>query len=69
MRGKDIYDFSDYPKNHPCYSETNKKVVGKFKDECAGKVISEYVGLRLKMYSILKADSAERKLQEFQELL
>jgi hypothetical protein len=28
------YDFSDYPKDHQCYSVENKKVVGKFKDEC-----------------------------------
>jgi hypothetical protein len=22
---EDLYDFSDYPKDHPCYSEKNKK--------------------------------------------
>ena len=26
-------DFSDYPKEHTCYDENNKKVLGKFKDE------------------------------------
>ena len=61
MCGKDVYDFSDYPKDHRCFSETNKKVVGKFKDECAGQVISEFVGLRPKMYSILKANGNEIK--------
>ena len=30
-----LYDTSDYPKDHPQYSEENKKVVGKMKDECA----------------------------------
>ena len=49
------YDFSDYPKNHSCYSTANKKVVGKFKDECCGRPIAEFVGLRPKMYSILGA--------------
>lgn len=49
------YDFSDYPKDHPCYSTENKKVVGKFKDECYGRSIAEFVGLRPKMYSILEA--------------
>ena len=29
----------------------NKKVIGKFKDEAAGKVIKEFVGLKSKMYS------------------
>ena len=43
---KEEYDFSDYPKDHPLYDETNKKVIGKFKDECAGVAIAEYVGLR-----------------------
>jgi len=30
-------DFSGYDKNHPCYDATNKKVLGKFKDEMDGK--------------------------------
>ena len=56
-----LYDTSNYPKDHPQYSEENKKVVGKMKDECAGRLIAEYVGLRPKMYSILKADDKEIK--------
>ena len=53
---ENFYDTSDYPKEHPLHSKVNKKVLGKMKDECAGTPISEYVGLRSKMYSILKAD-------------
>ena len=56
-----LYDTSDYPKDHPQYSEENKKVVGKMKDECAGRIIAEYVGLRPKMYSILEADGRNIK--------
>lgn len=52
----DLYDLSDYSKDHPCYSTENKKVVGKFKDECCGRHIAKFVGLRPKMYSILEAD-------------
>jgi len=52
------YDFSDYPTDHPCYSTVNKKVVGKFKDECNGRVIAELVALRPKMYSILEVSGA-----------
>ena len=48
----DKYDTSDYPKDHFLYSANNKKVLGKMKDEFAGKPIEEYVGLRPKMYSI-----------------
>jgi hypothetical protein len=56
---KDMYrdfDFSNYPKEHPLYSEENKKVVGKFKDEAAGMIPISFVGLRSKLYS-LKIDS------------
>jgi hypothetical protein len=49
------YDFSDYPKDHPCYSVENKKVVGKFKEECLSRPIAEFVSLRPKMYSIHEA--------------
>lgn len=48
----ELYDTSDYPKDHFLYSQENKKVVGKMKDECFGKPISETVCLRSKMYSI-----------------
>jgi len=51
-----LYDTSDYPNEHPLHSNKNKKVLGKMKDECAGTPIAEYIGLRPKMYSILKAD-------------
>ena len=40
------YDFSDYRREHPNHSIENKKVVGKFKDECYGQPITEFVGLR-----------------------
>ena len=56
-----LYDTSDYPKDHPLHSNANKKVLGKMKDECAGTPIAEYVGLRPKMYSILKADEKNIK--------
>ena len=47
----EAYDFSDYPTNHILYSNENKKVIGKFKCETNGKIISEFAGLRSKMYS------------------
>ena len=39
----------------------NKKVIGKMKDECAGRPILEYVGLRPKMYSILEDTGSDIK--------
>ena len=58
---KNEYDTSDYPKDHPLFSNENKKVLGKMKDECAGTPIAECVCLRPKMYSILKADEKNIK--------
>ena len=51
---KDRFDNSDYPENSTYFDKTNKKVIGKFKDEAAGITITEFVGLRSKMYSYIK---------------
>ena len=51
---KDKFDNSDYPESSPYFDKTNKKVIGKFKDEAAGIPITEFVGLRSKMYSYVK---------------
>ena len=51
---EDCWDNSDYPKDSPYHSSHNKKVIGKFKDEAGGVPITEFVGLRSKMYSYVK---------------
>jgi len=47
----DTYDTSNFDKL--LYSETNKKVVGKFKCETGSIAPSDFVGLRSKLYSLL----------------
>ena len=44
------FDCSEYPENHKCYDETNKKVIGKFKDEASKTIMNEFIGIRSKMY-------------------
>jgi hypothetical protein len=52
----DWFDGSDYPSDHVLHSTKNKKVIGLMKDETCGRPISEFVGLRSKMYSIKCGD-------------
>ena len=56
----DKMDFSDYSKDHPLFSNVNKKALNKMKDETNGKPPHEFIGLRAKMYS-LKLDDGEQK--------
>ena len=51
LEDKNLYDFSEYPINHPNYDIRNKKVLGKFKDEMKSLIITEFIGLKPKMYS------------------
>ena len=60
---KDRFDTSNYPEGHPSGIPTgiNKKVLGMFKDEAAGKNITEFVGLRAKLYSYKMEEGKENK--------
>ena len=52
------FDTSDYPPNHPpgMLTGVNKKVIGMFKDEVAGRQITHFFGLRPKLYSFKVED-------------
>ena len=58
-----MFDTSGYPENHPSgiKSGLNKKVIGLFKDEVGGKIISEFVGLRSKLYAYKMFEGPESK--------
>jgi len=58
---KEHFDFSEYPKNHFLYSTENQAVVAKFKDEVAGKIITEFIGLRSKLYSLTVQNDKVKK--------
>ena len=46
FKGKDLFDFSEYSKDSIYFDESNRKKLGKMKDECNGNKIDEFVGLK-----------------------
>ena len=50
---KDLFDFN-YSKDSKFFDDTNKKVIGKMKDEYSGVIINQFIGLKSKMQSIKK---------------
>ena len=59
-----MFDLSDYPldsmeSHSKFFDPVNKKVIGKMKDEFKGKVISEFVRLKSKMYSLISVNDKE----------
>ena len=55
------FDTSYYEVNRLLPTGKNKKVIGLMKDELGGKIITEFVTLRPKMYSFLTNDGKEDK--------
>ena len=56
---KECFKDKGYPINSKYYDSTNKKVLGKVKDEFNGVKIIEFVGLKSKMYSLISVDDRE----------
>ena len=56
-------DTCNYDENdkRPLPVGMNKKVIGLFKDELRGKIMKEYVALRVKTYAYLMDDDSEKK--------
>ena len=59
FKSKDLFNFSNYSKDSKFYDESNKKVIGKMKDEMGGFIIDEFIGLKSKMHGIKKVDGRE----------
>ena len=60
---KERFDMSGYSKKdaRPLPIRLNKKVIGLMKDELGGKIMSEFVALRPKLYPCRKLDGEEDK--------
>ena len=49
FKWKNLFDFSNYSKDSEFFDDTNKKVIGKMKDEYGGVIIDQFIGLKSKM--------------------
>ena len=48
FKDKELFDFGEYPVDLKFYDSTNKKVLGKMKDDYKGQIITEFIGLNVK---------------------
>ena len=56
------FDTSDYNENDDRITTgINKKIIGKFKDELKGKVMTEFITLASKVYAYLDDNNKEHK--------
>ena len=54
-----MFDFSDYPQDSKFFDLAKKKVIGEMKVEVKVKIISEFVGLKSNMYSLIYVNDKE----------
>ena len=59
FKWKDLFDFSNYSKDSKFFDNTDKKIIGKMKDEYGRVIVDEFVGLKSKIYSIRKINGSE----------
>ena len=59
FKWKDLFDFSNYSKDSKFFDDTNKKFIGKMKDEYGGVIIDQFIRLKSKTHSIKKIDGSE----------
>ena len=57
------FDTSCYSQDHKLYSEQNKGVVGKMKDEMSGRLITEFIALRSKCYAFLSWQGRNKQIE------
>ena len=65
FQDKELFDNSDHQKLSAFLFDKNKKVTGKMKDELAGMVIKEFIGLRSKIYSYEINNETIKNVREY----
>ena len=61
FKDKELSAFSGSDKNSIYFDDSNKKKLGKMKDEFNGNKIDEFVGVKSKMYSLISSDCEVNK--------
>ena len=56
---KNLFDLTDYPLPSNFFDPVNKRAIDKLKDLLKGKIISEFIGLKSQMYSLISVDNEE----------
>ena len=59
FKDRELFNFSGYPIDSKYYDSTNKKVLGKMKDEFNGVNVIEFFELKSKMYLLISVDDRE----------
>ena len=60
-KDKELFDFSNFPKDSEYYNNANNLVIGEMKDETCGIPIKGFVGLKSKMSFITKENHESKK--------
>ena len=60
------FDTSNYELERPLSKQNNKRAIGLVKDELSGKIMTEFVGSRVKTYSYLIDDGSENTKEKVQ---
>lgn len=61
----DKFDVINFDPENKYFSNKNKKVIRKMKDKCSEKDISEFIGLRPKLYAFQhKGEKTDKNVKE-----
>ena len=64
LENKEYFDLSNFSKESKYYSDDNKNVPGKMKDEYGGKVIFEFAAPKPKSYTVIDKNSYEKRVNK-----
>ena len=59
-----MFDLSGNPQDLEVFDYFNQKFIGKIKDDFMGKIISEFVAFKSKIYSLTHIDNEENKKRQ-----